>query len=333
MILTRPYLGIFALALLTLACALIGLSVGAVALAPSEVLEVVLGTGSDQARRIVLGLRAPRVLMAAVVGAGLAVSGVVFQALLRNPLAEPYVLGVSSGASVGAVLAIVLGATATSVIALPMSAFAGAVLAMTLVLAMASVAGRGLDTTVLLLAGVVIGAFFNAVIMLVVNFTDTETFRAAILWMMGSFSGSSWRGVAAISAYVVPAIMILGLTARPLNLLSVSEQSSFHLGVDIRRFKGLLYIVTSLVVGACVAGAGAIGFVGLVVPHALRLVGGTDHRWLLPAAALTGASFMVLSDTVSRVVFAPVELPVGVVTALIGVPVFLWLLVRSGSAW
>jgi len=277
---------------------------------------------------IVVNLRLPRVATATLVGAGLAVSGAVFQALLRNPLAEPYVLGVSSGAAVGAVIAIVFGFTASSALALPLAAFAGAVGAIAIVLTMAGARGRGLDTRVLLLAGVVVGAFFNAIIMLIINFADAETFRAAMLWMMGSFAGATTEGVGVLATYLIPALVVLLLMSRPLNLLAVGEQSAFHLGVDVRRLKLILYVVTSLIVGVCVAGAGAIGFVGLVVPHALRLIGGSDHRWLLPACALTGAAYMVGADTVARTVVAPTELPVGVVTALIGVPVFLWLLLR-----
>jgi iron complex transport system permease protein len=297
----------------------------------SDVLGSLTGEADATARTIVLGLRAPRVALAGLVGAGLAVSGAVFQALLRNPLAEPYVLGVSSGAALGAVAAIVAGIAATSLVALPLSAFGGAVVAMVLVLAMAGAHGSGLDTRVLLLSGVVIGAFFNALILVIINFADVETFRTAMLWIMGSFAGASREGVVSVALYVVPALVCLLLLARPLNLLSVGEQSAFHLGVDVVRFKVLLYVVTSLVVGVCVAGSGAIGFVGLVVPHALRLVGGSDHRWLLPASALCGAMFVVAADTVARIVVAPAELPVGVVTALIGVPVFLWLLVRAES--
>lgn len=310
----------------------IGLGVGAVSISMADVIAALRGGADDQTRTIVVGLRLPRVLLAAVVGAGLAVSGAVFQALLRNPLAEPYVLGVSSGAAVGAVAAIVLGMTATSMVALPAAAFLGAIIAITLVLTMAAAAGRGLDTHVLLLAGVVIGAFFNAVILLLVNFADLETFRAAMLWIMGSFNGASREGVTMVAVWVLPALVVLGLLARPLNLLSVGEQSAFHLGVDVRQLKLFLYVGTSLVVGVCVAGSGAIGFVGLVVPHALRLVGGSDHRWLLPGCALTGGAFLVFADTLARTVVAPAELPVGVVTAIAGVPVFLWLLIRSQEA-
>lgn len=306
----------------------IALMVGAVGLSVPDVAAALRGAADAQTQTIVTGLRLPRVLLAAEVGAGLAVAGAVFQALLRNPLAEPYVLGVSSGAAVGAVVAIVFGFTTVSLLALPIAAFIGAAAAITLVLAMAAAAGRGLDTHVLLLAGVVIGAFFNALILLLVNFADLETFRAAMLWIMGSFSGASTEGVLTVGLWVIPALVGLSLLARPLNLLSVGEQSAFHLGVDVSRLKLLLYVGTSLVVGVCVAGSGAIGFVGLVVPHALRLVGGSDHRWLLPACALAGATFLVFADTIARTVVAPAELPVGVVTALAGVPVFLWLLIR-----
>ena len=317
------------LALLLVAMIALGLATGSVRIPLADLWAVFGGQGDVATRTILLDLRLPRVAMAALVGAGLAAAGTVFQALLRNPLAEPYVLGISGGAAVGAVGAIVFGYTAGSVLVLPLSAFTGAMVAMVLVLLLAAAAGRGMDTRTLLLAGVVMGAFFNAIILLLINFADVETFRAALLWIMGSFSGASSEGVLAIALYVVPALLGLLLLARPLNLLSVGEQSAFHLGVDVGRFKATLYVVTSLIVGVCVAGAGAIGFVGLVVPHALRLIGGSDHRWLLPAATLAGASFMVGADTVARTVFAPTELPVGVVTALIGVPVFLWLLLRS----
>ena len=301
--------------------------VGPVHVPLAEVLRALRGAAEPTAQTIVTDLRLPRVGLAALVGAGLAVSGAVFQALLRNPLAEPYVLGVSSGAAVGAVTALVLGMTASSLVALPLAAFAGAVGAMLLVLAGAH--GSSFDTRVLLLSGVVIGAFFNAVILLVINFADVETFRAAILWIMGSFAGASREAVLSVALWVIPSMAGLMALARPLNLLSVGEQSAFHLGVDVTRLKVVLYVVTSLVVGVCVAGSGAIGFVGLVVPHALRLVGGSDHRWLLPASALAGAGFVVAADTLARVVVAPAELPVGVVTALVGVPVFLWLLLSS----
>lgn len=316
---------------LAAACAVVfavALMVGPVHVPLTDVLAALRGDASATQQTIITSLRVPRVLLAGLVGGGLAVSGAVFQALLRNPLAEPYVLGVSSGAAMGAVAAIVFGATATSSVALPLSAFLGAVVAIVLVLGMAGAGGRGLDTRVLLLAGVVIGAFFNAVILLIVNFADVETFRAAMLWIMGSFAGASSEAVLTVAFWVVPAVSGLVLLARPLNLLSVGEQSAFHLGVDVARFKLVLYLVTSLIVGVCVAGSGAIGFVGLVVPHALRLVGGSDHRWLLPGSALSGAMFMVAADTVARTVVAPAELPVGVVTALVGVPVFLWLLLR-----
>ncbi len=303
--------------------------VGPVHVPLAEVLRALRGAAEPTAQTIVTDLRLPRVGLAALVGAGLAVSGAVFQALLRNPLAEPYVLGVSSGAAVGAVTALVLGMTASSLVALPLAAFAGAVGAMLLVLAMAGAHGSSFDTRVLLLSGVVIGAFFNAVILLVINFADVETFRAAILWIMGSFAGASREAVLSVALWVIPSMAGLMALARPLNLLSVGEQSAFHLGVDVTRLKVVLYVVTSLVVGVCVAGSGAIGFVGLVVPHALRLVGGSDHRWLLPASALAGAGFVVAADTLARVVVAPAELPVGVVTALVGVPVFLWLLLSS----
>jgi iron complex transport system permease protein len=320
---------LFLLLLMALSVMAGALLLGPVELPLREVVLAMGGGGDPATRTIILDLRLPRVILAAQVGAGLAVSGAVFQALLRNPLAEPYVLGVSGGAALGAVTAIVLGVTIGSVVALPLSAFVGAVVAILLVLVMAGGRGRGFDTRILLLSGVVIGAFFNAIILLIINFADVETFRSALLWIMGSFSGATSAGVLAVSLFLWPAMLALLLLARPLNLLSVGEQSAFHLGVDVKKFRIVVYVVNSLLVGVCVSGAGAIGFVGLVVPHALRLVGGSDHRWLLPASAISGAIYLVAADTLARTAVAPTELPVGVVTAIIGVPVFLWLLLRS----
>jgi iron complex transport system permease protein len=276
-------------------------------------------------------LRLPRALLAALVGGSLAASGATFQALLRNPLAEPYVLGISGGAAVGAVAAIaLLGAWASGgVVAL--CALAGALLAVVAVFRIAAVAGNALDTRVLLLAGVVAGAFCNACILLALTFADSDAFRSAIFWMMGSFSAASWRSIGLLAAAAVPALAVLQSLARPLNLLAVGEESAAYLGARVERSKLVAYLAASLLTAAAVAVSGVIGFVGLVVPHVVRMLWGPDHRFLLPASVLLGAAFVVLADTLARTAAAPTELPVGVVTAFVGVPFFVWLLRRRAA--
>lgn len=327
----RPAPFLLLLAVL-LAAAALGVSLGPAALAPSEVLDVLGGRGSGAARRIVLEIRLPRTLLAILVGGALSLSGASFQALLRNPLAEPYILGVSGGAAVGAVTAVVLGWTALGSWTLPAAAVLGAVAAIVAVLRIGSAAGFGLDTRVLLLAGVVVGAFFNALILLLLNFAEAESFRSAVYWMMGSLSGARWGDAGLMALLLVPATAALLALARPLNLLAVGEETALYLGTDVERLKKLLYLLASALAAAAVAVSGAIGFVGLIVPHGLRLAWGSDHRFVLPASLLAGGAFLVLADAVARTAVRPMEIPVGVVTALVGVPLFVVLLVRGGAA-
>lgn len=320
-------LGLLALGLT--AAFLLAIRLGSVPLTAREITLAARGIGDPIAVAIIRDLRLPRSVQAALVGAALAASGAAFQALLRNPLAEPYILGVSGGAAVGAVFAIVLGLSGTAW-AIPLAAFAGALLAIGLVLRIASSVGRALDTRILLLSGVVVGAFFNACILLALISADTESFRSAIFWMMGSFSGATWRGSGVLALYLLPALAILLALARPLNLLSIGEETAAYLGASVERTKLLAYATASLLAAAAVAVSGVIGFVGLVVPHTIRLLWGGDYRFLIPAAALLGATFLVLADALARTAAAPNELPVGVVTAFVGVPFFVWLLRRKG---
>jgi iron complex transport system permease protein len=301
---------------------------GAVPLTVREVVAGIRGVGDPTTIAIVRRLRLPRALLAALVGGSLAASGATFQALLRNPLAEPYILGVSGGAAVGAVGAIVLTGAPASGAVVALSAFAGAILAILLVFRVAASVGKALDTRVLLLAGVVVGAFFNACILLALTFADTESFRSAMFWMMGSFSGATWRGIGTMAGAMVPAILLLFALARPLNLFAVGEETAAFLGVRTERAKLLAYGTASLLTAAAVAVSGVIGFVGLVVPHVVRMLWGGDHRFLLPASVLLGATFAILADTLARTAAAPTELPIGVVTAFVGVPFFVYLLRR-----
>lgn len=303
-------------------------TVGAADLPLARVLAAMFGHATATERSIVIDLRLPRALLAALAGGGLAMSGAVFQAMLRNPLADPYVLGVSGGAAVGAVLSMTLRAPA---IMLPLAALLGALAAIALVFAIALRAARRLDTRVLLLAGVIMSALFQAIILLLLTLADVESFRSAIFWMMGSFATASWRTVLLLAAYLLPACAALLMLARPLNLLASGEETALYLGVRVESISRIAYFVASVLVGACVAACGAIGFVGLIVPHAARLAWGSDHRTVLPASLLLGAAFLVLCDTIARTIAAPAELPVGVITALLGVPLFVVLLVRRAA--
>ncbi|HEX6927135.1 MAG TPA: iron chelate uptake ABC transporter family permease subunit [Longimicrobiaceae bacterium] len=320
------------LLLLAALCAafLLAVRLGAVTLEPGEIARALTGRGDATAAAIVREIRLPRAVLAALVGAALAASGATFQALLRNPLAEPYILGVSGGAALGAVLAIVLGVAATAW-GLPLAAFAGAAAAILLVLRIAVSVGRTLDTRILLLAGVVAAAFFNACILLALTFADAESFRSAVFWMMGSLSGATWGASAILALYLLPGLAVLIALARPLDLLSIGEETAAHLGVRVEQSKYLAYGVASLLTAASVAVGGVIGFAGLIVPHVVRMLWGSGHRFLIPASALLGATFLVLTDTLARTVAAPVELPIGVITAFLGVPFFLWVLKRSDA--
>ena len=316
------------LALVIALAVLLSLTVGAAGLPAADVLGALLGGGGETTRTIVLELRLPRAVLALLAGGALALAGCVFQALLRNPLAEPYVLGVAGGAAVGAVGAVVLGLAALVPGLVPIAALAGAIAAILIVFAIALRTGSALDTRVLLLAGVVVGAFFNAVILLLLTLADVESFRSAVFWMMGSVAGASWRSVLVLGLYLLPVALALLALARPLNAIAVGEESAQHLGVPVERVKWLGYFLASLAVAASVAACGVIGFIGLIVPHALRLLWGGDHRLLLPASLLAGGGFLLLADTAARTVAAPAELPVGVITALVGVPLFVVLLRR-----
>jgi iron complex transport system permease protein len=226
---------------------------------------------------------------------------------------------------------VVLGWATTAVLAVPLAAFVGALLAIALVMRIAHSVGRALDTRVLLLAGVVVGAFFNACILLLLTFADVESFRSAIFWMMGSLSGASWGASGVFALYLLPGLLVLLALARPLNLLAIGEETAAYLGTSVERTKRLAYGTASLLTAAAVASSGVIGFVGLIVPHVVRIAWGGDYRFLIPASALLGAAFLVLADTLARVAAAPTELPVGVVTAFVGVPFFVWLLRRRGA--
>ena len=274
--------------------------------------------------------RLPRVLAAALVGAALALAGVVFQALLRNPLASPDTLGVSAGAALGAVLAITFNAdfTLLGVTAVPLASFAGSIGALIIVYGLSAARRRGTSTLVLLLAGVTLSSLLSALSAFVRYLADfTETLRT-VRWLMGSLDVGAFTPIAVAIVPMGIAMMGFVMLPRVLDLISLGAESASARGVDVARAERVALVSASLATGSAVALAGPIGFVGIVVPHLVRLLVGADHRVVLPASALFGASFLIACDLIARIAFAPTELPVGVVTALIGGPFFLWLLFR-----
>jgi len=277
---------------------------------------------------VVRSLRLPRAILAFLVGGALALSGAGLQALVRNPLADPSLLGISGGAGLGAVVAIALHVT--NPWAVPLAAFAGALGAMALVYRLGIVGrgGVGLDSATLLLAGVAVGAFAAAITTAIVSLSDATQLRNAQLWLWGGLSGASWETVGLLCAYAPLPVVALLASARSLDVLALGEEPARHLGVAVSPLKRRVYVAASLLTAAAVAVSGVIGFVGLVVPHAMRLLWGHRHRPLFPAAFVGGGALLALSDTVARVAVAPRELPVGIVTALVGVPVFVLLLRR-----
>jgi iron complex transport system permease protein len=274
--------------------------------------------------------RLPRVLASALVGATLAAAGVVFQALLRNPLATPFTLGISAGASLGAMLAITLGLELAvgPLTAIPVASFTGAAFAVLIVYALSRARHQGLSTTVLLLAGVTLNSFFSALIICLQYFADvSQTFRT-IRWLMGDMDVGSYAPIAAALPFTLVAFAAFAALPRALNLLSLGSDAAAARGVNVLGAQRLAFLSASLATGAAVSLGGPIGFIGIIVPHLVRLLVGADHRLVLPASALFGGAFLIGCDLVARTALSPLELPVGVITALIGGPFFLYLLVR-----
>lgn len=293
---------------------------GAVPLPVGDVVAALAGHGDSTTMAIVRTLRLPRVALALLVGAGLGMSGAALQGSLRNALAEPYLLGVSGGAAVGAVIAVSFGLGGGLV---PVAAFAGALVAVIVALSVSSIAGGRSDSRVLLMAGVIVGAFANAAIMIVLADAPANTVRGALWWMMGSAGGADWIQVRWLAVYTLLGGAALVTMARDIDLLALGEEPAAGLGVDVDRSARRVYLVSALLAAATVAAAGLVGFVGLVVPHLVRAFGIRRHRPLLVAAALAGAALVVGADLIARTVRAPAELPLGAVTALLGVPFFL----------
>ncbi|UUP15971.1 Hemin transport system permease protein HmuU [Nitratireductor thuwali] len=335
----RARLAILALSVLLVAVAAVSVATGASDASVVGVLKALAGLSEPNAlsardRLIVLEIRAPRIVLGALVGAALAVSGALMQGLFRNPLADPGIVGVSAGAGLGAITFIVLGGTVLApvaalfgIYALPMAAFVGG-LASTL--ALYRIATRRGQTSIatMLLAGIALGALAGAISGVLVYHADDRQLRDLTFWGLGSLGGSTWSKIAAAGPIIIVAVAATPFLSRGLNALALGEASARHLGISVQAVKNVAIVAVAAATGAAVAVSGGIGFVGIVVPHLLRLIIGPDHRYLLPASALLGASLLLLADAVSRTIVAPAELPIGIVTAIFGAPFFLWVLLR-----
>jgi iron complex transport system permease protein len=302
------------------AVVLLALHVGALAIAPADVWRALMGHTDSTGASVVRTLRLPRTLLAVLVGAGLGLSGAALQGALRNTLAEPYLLGVSGGAAAGAVLAVGMG---VSFMLLPIASFAGALVAVALTLFVAHASGTRGDPRVLIMGGVVVGAFANAAIMILLANEPASTVRGALWWMMGSVADANLASVGILAVYLVVGGGALVIWARELDVLALGDEAAAGLGVDVDGAMRRIFLSASLLAAATVAGAGLIGFVGLVVPHLARMLGARRHRQMLFASALIGATLVVASDILARTVRPPAELPLGAVTAVLGVPFFL----------
>ncbi|MHC4172838.1 MAG: FecCD family ABC transporter permease [Planctomycetota bacterium] len=319
-------IGLAVLAVVMLLCA----SVGTQKICPGKVLA---GPGKGPSQNIdyeiFVGVRLPRVLLAALVGAALACSGVVLQAILRNPLADPYILGISSGAGLGVITAVLSGITWRFWAGSPIAvfAFAGALITVWLVWCIGHFAGRS-QATSLLLAGVVVNAFFSAVIMFLTSIAKSEQLRSTIYWLMGNITEKDPAVLLASAVCILAGIIGLFSICHRLNILTLGEYEAKGLGIDTTRTKVVAFGLTAFITAVAVSLSGLIGFVGLIVPHGVRLVLGPDHRQLLPLSAIIGSIFLVTADTLARTVFGQEQLPVGVITAIAGGPFFLVLLAR-----
>ena len=336
-----------ALALLLVCTIIVASGSGAFAIAPREVTAILLhAIGIDigiaftpQQESVLFAIRLPRVLMGVLTGAGLAAAGAAMQGLFRNPLADPGLIGVSSGAALAAAFVIVLGATlmpglsrALGIFTLPLAAFLGGLAVTMMIYALSSRDGR-LSLPVMLLAGIAVNALAGAGIGTFTYIATDEQLRNLTFWSLGSLAGIGWKALAICAPCVALAVLLACSFARPLNAILLGEAEAGHLGVDVRRLKTGVIVLTALAVGVLVAFTGIIGFISLVAPHMLRLAAGPDHRIVIPGAALLGAALTVCADMVARTVAAPAEMPIGILTALIGAPFFLALLLKQRRAW
>jgi iron complex transport system permease protein len=309
----------------------------------ASILDVIRNmAGSETAlsardRIIIFDIRLPRAILGFLIGGSLAVSGAVMQGLFRNPLADPGLVGVSSGAGLGAVVMIVLGGTIAApfylvlgIYALPLAAFAGG-LATTLLLYRVATSNGQTSVATMLLAGIALGALAGALTGVLIYMANDQQLRDLTFWGMGSLAGATWVKISAAGPIILLSFIALPFMARGLNAITLGEAAAFHMGVPVQQLKNIAIVTVAAATGASVAVSGGIGFVGIVVPHILRMVIGPDHRFLLPASALLGGSLLIFADVLARTIVAPAELPIGIITAAVGGPFFLWILLRQRS--
>lgn len=309
---------------------------GAYAMSIEEVFRAIFQSNTESsAQFLILNIRLPRILLAAVSGAGLAIAGAAIQGLFRNPLADPSLIGVTSGAMLFAVLSIVFfGSFLASIAAIfqqlsvALFAFLGGFLTTYLVYFLSKREGKTYVMT-MLLAGIAISAFAAAITGIFIYLSDEQQLRDITFWSLGSFSGASWLQFGIAAPIIGTSIGLLSQYSKSLNTILLGEKEAMYMGIEVEKVKSRIIFLTALIVGVCIAMSGIIGFVGLVIPHFLRLLKGSDYRYLLKASALLGAIFLVMADTLARTVIAPAELPIGILTAMVGAPFFLWLLVRN----
>ncbi len=312
------FLTLFILLVLT---ALICLTIGSVDISLSEIFAISLGKGNPIFSKIIFEIRLPRILLAIAVGGGLSVAGAVFQSLLMNPLAEPYILGISSGGTFGAILAILLG---FSFILVQLFAFTGALSVIILVFFIGKKFGK-LEPNLLLLSGVMVGAFLGALILFMITIIG-DSLRTAVFWMVGNLALADAKSVLYILPISIFVSFIMALNSHKLNIIVLGEEQATHLGINTNRLKNISYLFISLMVGAIVSVSGIIGFVGLLIPHVCRQIFGSDNRIIIPASFFIGAIYLIITDTISRSLIPPTEIPVGAITAIIGAPAFIFLL-------
>jgi iron complex transport system permease protein len=322
------------LALVLLAASVLSVANGAVTISPSDIWHIVLRHGDvdPQKAAVLLSIRLPRVVLAILVGAGLGISGAAMQGLFRNPLADPSLIGISSGAALAATLVFVVGDAMSRhwISFLPAAAFAGALLTTILVHRLAQSGGQTVIAT-MLLSGIAINAIAQAGSSFLTFIATDSQIRGITFWRLGSLGGATWSSILLIAPFILVPVVALPFFSAALNAFLLGESEAFHLGINVSLIKNLVILLVAMAAGASVAVTGIIGFVGLVVPHLIRLASGPDYRRLLPASALLGATLVLISDLISRTVVVPAELPIGIITALAGGPFFLWLLMRDRS--
>jgi iron complex transport system permease protein len=311
---------------------IISLLLGTADVSFSQILGLLSGAlgVDDPARLIILKIRLPRIILAGLVGFSLSMGGVVFQALLRNPLADPFILGISSGAAFGAILGIVFGFSLS--LGVPLMSFAGALMTIYLIMILGS-HKMGMESSTIILTGVIINAFFTAIIMFFVSTAVNSRLHTMLFWLYGDLSQSRYGPLIIIGPLLFLASFVLYGYSKHLNLITAGEETALQLGVEVERSKKICLLVVSLIIGLVVSFSGLIGFVGLIIPHIARMIFGSDHRLLIPVASFGGAIFLIGADTLARTLVSPSELPVGVITAFVGAPFFIYLLKKKGSRW